>query len=432
MANAIRRHAPALGIVLFAAFAARAAWIFFVHPDPTDGRLDDTSWYWFSAHYFANGDGYVNPLTGTPTAAWPPGYPVFLGSLFRAFGEHLPLALMANVALGTLTVAGVYGLGLLLFERTTALVAAAAMALWPGQIYFTSLVMSESLFTLLFVLGLVAIALAARSPRPHAAVLAVGVITAVAAFTRGHALLLLPLAGLWWAASGVRWQQAARWTGAATLVVGLALAPWVARNAHHLGRPVLISNNMGHNIWIGHNDGATGRIPPADIARPAPERGDMTQAEFEAAADARQLREGLEYMATHPAREIELSLVKVRALWESDASGLDWNAGFREGFYASEGLERFLRGLANGYWFAALGLAAAGLLAVRSRLTNDLLILPAIVLAWTALHVLFYGDPRYHYPVAFVLALLAARGAVALAEPLARPLPRLKRRYAPA
>ena len=55
--------------------------------------------------------------------------------------------------LALLTVVVVYAIGLMLFDRRTALVAAGAIALWPGQIYFTSLTLSEPLFTFLFTLA---------------------------------------------------------------------------------------------------------------------------------------------------------------------------------------------------------------------------------------------------------------------------------------
>ncbi len=73
--------------MLAVAAIVRIAWILHFHPTPTDGRFDDTAWYRGAAHYFAEGAGYVNPFTNTPTAAWPPGYPVTLGVVFKIFGE---------------------------------------------------------------------------------------------------------------------------------------------------------------------------------------------------------------------------------------------------------------------------------------------------------------------------------------------------------
>jgi hypothetical protein len=51
-----------------------------------------------------------------------------------------------------------------------------------------------------------------------------------------------------------------------------------------------------------------------------------------------------------------------------------------------------------------------------------------LLLAWTATHLLFFGDPRFHYPIVFACAILAARGTVAAFEALLRPLPGLRRK----
>jgi hypothetical protein len=119
-------------------------------------------------------------------------------------------------------------------------------------------------------------------------------------------------------------------------------------------------------------------------------------------------------------------------MYESDATAIDWNAGYQHGFYASDRVEGWLRALANGFWFAALGLAAAGLAASRSRLHDITGVLPATVLLWTATHLLFFGDARFHYPIVFAIALFAARGLVVLAEAVRRPQPSLGGRYAEA
>ena len=65
-----RSHLPAIGLILLAALVLRVTWVIFVHPDPVaEGCFDDTAWYQAAAHYFANGDGDVNPFVGGPMTA---------------------------------------------------------------------------------------------------------------------------------------------------------------------------------------------------------------------------------------------------------------------------------------------------------------------------------------------------------------------------
>ncbi len=429
----IRRHLPGLGLILLTALLLRLTWIAYVHPDPTDGRFDDTAWYRGAAHFFSRGEGYLNPYAGTPTAAWPPGYPAFLGVVFRLFGEGIRQTSIANLVLALLTIVVVYGIGLLLFDRRTALVAAAAVAIWPGQIFFTSLTLSEPLFTFLFTL---AVLLMLAVPRVSAwrggLLVAFGVVTGLAVFTRGQALLLVPLAVVAWGLAGYRWRPALAWAMLASAVVVIMLVPWTARNQREIGSPVVLATNLGPNLWIGNHDDATGRMAIPEVEPPQASRAGLTQGEYEVKTGNLALRKGLRFMLTHPEREVQLAGIKVRAMYESDATALDWNAAYHPDFYASQSLEEGLRGLANGFWLAALILSAAGLIASRSRLNGPLGVLPIMLLAWTAFHLLFFGDSRFHYPIVFAFALLGARGFIVIFDALRRPQAILAKRYAAA
>ena len=408
-------------------------WIASICPDPTDGRFDDTAWYRGSAHFFSLGEGYLNPYAGTPTAAWPPGYPAFLGTIFRAFGEGFWQTAGANIALAMLTVIVVYGIGLLLFDRRTALVAAGAVALWPGQIFFASLTLSEPLFTFLFALAVLLILAVPRvSAWRGGTIVAFGAVTGLAVFTRGQAVLLIPLALATWRMSGFRWRPALGWVMLASAVVVIMLVPWVVRNQREIGSPVVVATNFGPNLWVGNHAGATGRMNIPEVEGPQASRAGTTQGEYEVKTSNLALRKGLRYMFTHPTRELELAGVKVRAMYEADSTALDWNAAYHSDFYSSQSLEEGLRSLANGYWFAMLILSAAGLIASRSRLNGPVGVLPIMVLSWTAFHLLFFGDSRFHYPIVFAFALMGSRGLVVVFDALRHPQVIARKRYAPA
>lgn len=429
----IRRHLPGLGLILLTAFLLRLLWIAYVQPDPTDGRFDDTAWYRGSAHFFSLGEGYLNPYSGTPTAAWPPGYPAFLGAIFRLFGEGVWQTASANLVLAVATVVVVYGIGLLLFDRRTALVAAGTVALWPGQIFFTSLTLSEPLFTFLFTLAvLLMLAVPRVSSWRGGMIIAFGAVTALAVFTRGQAVLLIPLALAAWGMSGFRWRPALGWVMLASAVVAIMLLPWAARNEREIGSPVAVATNFGPNLWIGNHTGATGRMNIPEVEPPQASRAGLTQGEYEVKTSNLALRKGLRYVFTHPTREVELAGIKVRAMYEADSTALDWNAAYHPDYYASQSLEEGLRSLANGYWFAMLILSAAGLIASRTRLNGPLGVLPILVLTWTAFHLLFFGDSRFHYPIVFAFALLGSRGLLVVFDALRHPQAIARKRYAAA
>jgi len=427
----VRRHLPPLGLILLLALATRVTWLVFVHPNPNDGRFDDTVWYRNAAHFVAAGLGYANPYWGTPTAQWPPGYPVFLGAVYKAFGEGLAQIYAANVVLAMITAVIVYAIGLQLFDRRVALIGGVAVAVWPGQVYFSSLALSEGLFTALFTLTVLVLLLVPRAGAWRGAlVIAFGVAALAAGLTRGQGLMLLAIAPVAWRLCGLSWQRSIAWGMLAAAVAGVLLAPWVVRNQRVLGSPVIIATNFGGNLWLGNHAGSNGRMQ-TDVPIPLPDRTGLTQQEYEVNGDRLQLRKALDYIKGHPLDEVRLAGLKTRALYESDATALDWNSAYDDSFYEGS-WNSWLRNLANGFWFAALGLMGIGLVAERQRLRGPLAVLPLTLLLWTAVHMVFFGDSRFHYPVVFVVALFGASGLVAAFDLVARREPSLRRRYAAA
>jgi 4-amino-4-deoxy-L-arabinose transferase-like glycosyltransferase len=307
-------------------------------------------------------------------------------------------------------------------------------------VYFTSLTLSEPLFTLLFAAAVLLMLLVAKAPGPRwPLVLAFGVSVAAAALVRGQALVLVPLAIAVWAVAGQRLRAATMWGVLSAVVVCAAIAPWTLRNWSVTGSAVAISTNTGPNLWIGHHEGATGRMSTNGELPPLTDRGARTLGEWVAANDRLALREGLTYAVTHPLDEIQLAGAKMRALFESDSVALDWNSAYERGtYYASPNVEDSLRALANGFWFSMIALSGAGLLAIARRDAGDAerarlrLALPAIVLGWTAVHVAFFGDPRFHYPIVFVFALVGAHGASEVFDAMRTRRWTLARRYAQA
>jgi 4-amino-4-deoxy-L-arabinose transferase-like glycosyltransferase len=411
---------------------SRVSWLIYIHPNPNDGRFDDTVWYRNSAHFLAAGEGYLNPFSGTKTAAWPPGYPAFLAGVFRIFGEGDVQTYAANVVVALLTIVVVYAVALLLFDQRTAALTALLLAIWPGQVYFSSLTLSEVFFTLLFATAvLCALVVPQLGAWRGAGVVVFALVTASAVLTRGQAALLLPLAVVAWRLSGMQWRASILWGILAAIVIGVVLAPWALRNDEQLGSPVIIATNLGPNLWLGNHAGASGRMDTA-VAMPLPDHSGVSEPEFEVKASDLALRKGLGYIVTHPSDELRLAGAKIRAMYEADSTAVDWNSAYKDDRYSPDGAADVLRGVANAFWFGALILGGVGLIGSRRELKTIVALVPLTILLWTAAHAVFIGDGRYHYPIVFAIALLSARGLVVLFEGVRRPQAILRRRYAPA
>lgn len=425
---ALRSHAGQVALVVGLAFALRLAWAFLTrwHPLPDD----DAYRYDFIARALAGGRGYIH-LTGDPTAFWPPGYPVLLATAYVLFGQHVIVGQLLNVAFGTATVWLVYLIGRRLFGHPTALLGAGIVACFPSLIFFTGVTLSEIAFTFWALLGVwLLIVEADLSPSPSPArggehpvtavhlrtssfeprailvLLFAGVVLGMAALTRGQALLLPLVLVPFWLRSGAGWGHIAG--RLAVLAVGMALivTPWTVRNAVQLGSPVLISTNAGVDFWIGHHDSATGNFDfavPIVIAHP-----ELSSAHREVRANSDGFRKGAKYAVTHPAQEFVLPFKKFFWLYYNDREGLRWNEEHGGQNFLPGPLREGLIALSNVYYFALAGVVVLGVRRWFSTRDPGRLLLISLVVYWTAIHLVFFGNPRFHAPIMPIVALLGA------------------------
>ena len=394
-----------MAIVLLA-FSLRLAWALYSKADPTDGRFDDSLLYHYLAIGIRDNLNYVNPFTGVPTGAWPPGYPTFLAGVYSLFGTSVEAAKIAQAVLGAVTVGAVYVLGRRLFDRATALFAALILAVMPGQIFFTGILWSEVLFTLLFVLALIAVAALPNRPARErlAWAVATGLLITMAAYVRETGLSLVLVAALYWGWSLRSWLVSVRLVSATALVIVVLIVPWAIRNTVQLDGLIVLSSSTGTNFWQGHHEGANGGFSSIDslLERSKP----RDQPGGEADAHQRGIREGLQFLVQNPVEEVKLFAVKARKLYQGDTRGLSL-AETQGQLFLPDRLRTPLRQLADGIYYAVLVLAGlAMILWVRRRGSEPLLPVLTFVVV-TLGYLVFWGDPRFHFPLMPVFCLLA-------------------------
>ena len=404
--------ACALGALL------RVLWMTTVHSVP----VSDFAYYLSKAADLASGRGYAN--NGVPTAFWPPGYPIFLAGVFKAFGSSLAVAKATNIVLWTATTVLVYLLGLRLDGRATAAVAAFTVALFPEFILFANLTSSENLFIPL-VLG----AALAFSPKQKMSAppnwkrsLLAGLLLGFAVVVRTTAVLLPPLMAL----VLVLWYRSRpAFISACLLLAAFAIPPaaWVVRNAVVMGSPVL-STNGGISLWTGNNPLATGGYrlkgptPPTDISTP----------EKELASNSEYTKAAITFVVTEPGQFIALVPEKAKQLFAKPAT-LGWNTAQNVRGASSSYSQRTLTasekravGVAvalranRSIWMKALwlvGLIGLGVALLQRRSVG--VWIGSIVGYWLLFHVTIgNGQPRYLVSVAPAVAVCAAFLVVAV------------------
>ena len=212
----------------------------------------DATYYDLFAHRLAEGLGYTVAWPDgvvTYAAHYPVGYPGILALAYRAFGEHLGVAMGVNATIGALSAIAAHRLALRELSPRLAALAALAFALHPALLLYLPAIMTESVAA-----SLAVIALAVAPSRSHAKtvskrvyyarVVASGAVFGVATLVRPQMIALAPLLAF---VVMRRWAPSALVLGAALAVV----APWTARNCARMNRCALVSVNGGWNLLIG-------------------------------------------------------------------------------------------------------------------------------------------------------------------------------------
>jgi 4-amino-4-deoxy-L-arabinose transferase-like glycosyltransferase len=396
-----------VALVVGLAFALRLVWVLVTQWQPTFD--DDAFRYDFTARALADGRGYIH-LTGDPTAFWPPGYPLLLTTAYVLFGEQVIVAQLLNLALATATVWLVYLMGRRLFDHRAALLGAGTVACFPSLIFYTGVTLSEITFTFLAMFALYLLVVDAQSghTRDLRLVLGAGLVLGLAALTRGQALLLPLVLVPFWLRSGVPRPVIGHKLVALALAMGLIVAPWTVRNAIELDAPVLIATNAGVDFWIGHHESAAGDFGALGGEQLVYSHPELDAVAREVRANNDGFVKGLAFAVTHPAQELALPFEKLFWLYYNDEEGLRWNEGHGGQEFLSGTARDGLLALSNVYYYAVLGLLALGVGRWFSLREPGRVLLLSLVVYWTLIHLVFFGNPRFHAPVMPLIALLAA------------------------
>lgn len=413
----------------------------------------DGHYYHFGATRIAAGLGYSEDVLMAGHTVWKPWchYPVglsgLLGLVYKLFGSGILVAPVVNALLGTLTVVLVHRLARYHLGENRARIAATLVALHPGLIAYSAVVMTEPLAALLIVGA--ALAAARFGPRWLGAVLA-GVILGLAALVRPSTLLAAPLV----AVMGPRpwWKALAR--GALASAIALCVvAPWTVRNCRVMDGCALVSTNGGWNLAIGAISD-TGRFDTLRASDGCPiVTGQVQQDRCWAAVGRAKIKE-------NPRRWLALIPKKLGHTFDHESFAIEYLREADPGSWPESrrvagralltffhrlllvaaalsvvswvGRERRERALTVSQWSLLAGVVAATVYAFAD-LRHPFFWLPtllplaaclplagrplqgpvgryllALLGATTLTHAVFFGDDRYHLVVTPILCILAA------------------------
>ena len=389
----------ALAALVVVGLAVRVVYTLAVSPWPP-ATIDDQTYFNALPLLLADGHGFINPFLYVfqdhvvrATAEHPPLHSVLLAGLAELGGRSPDAQRLTGAVFGagTIVVAGL--LARRLAGERAGLIAAGVAALYPVLIVTDGALMSESLFVVLVGLSLLAAFRLAEAPSlGRGAVL--GALAALAALTRGEALLLLGLLLL----PVLRRPAGRRAALVSVAAFALVLTPWTIRNWVVFDQPVLISTNPGSAIGGAncretyYGDQLGGWRP--QCLRPSPGN--------EAEHMAHLRREGIDYARDHAGRLPVVLAVRLARVWN-----------LYDVFQVPEGRSIRAHKAGVGVFFLLVPFALAGAwLLRRRRVALWIMLAPAIMVSITALTT--YGNQRFRAPAEITVVVLAAVAADAL------------------
>lgn len=370
----------------------------------------DTRIYWALAQTIRAGQPYQVSLWGVPHYALrTPGYPLFLAGCQALFGERTLPVRLVQALVGVSCPWLLYRLMRRLrpveghgHRGTVPFLAAWLVALDPFAIVLAVLLLSESVFVPLMLLGLWG--MSGLWAEPEAAPpggqwlrsLAAGAATGAAILIRPSWALFLPIVLVLWVLASEPTRRTAAVRGALGVALGTALvmAPWWVRNDAVFGRFVPTALWMGPSLYDGLHPGATGKSDMRFLDDP------QVRILDEPSLDATLTARAWAFARSHPVKALRLALVKSARFWSP------WpNA---------ETLSSPLVAVAS----AVVSLSVYALMIVGGwELRRDfraLVLLAGPLLYFWVLHMLFVGSIRYRIPGAIPALGLAAVGAFRL------------------
>lgn len=255
----------------------------------------------------------------------PPGYPYALAAVYAATGLADVAPLIAQMALGTLSVGLAFLIGRRWGDATQGLLWAAGMVATWSFPYFEGELLEPALavFLGLCLAGTLAYWTEGKYAGPG---FLAGLLFGAYVLVRPNALLLGPLFlawGLWVARRADAMRRFGFGAGAFLLATALVVLPITLRNHRTSGEWVLISANGGINLYCGNNPLADGHSPGApeifawdcfdypQLLRSLPSRPGMGYAE----ASREFSRRAMAYARAHPGNVLRLLAQKTLLFW---------------------------------------------------------------------------------------------------------------------
>lgn len=353
---------------------------------------------------------------GERTSLRPPLYSALVAAIYAVFGERSYVAIsLVQSAISLLTVLITWKLARHLLGPRESWVAAVLVAFYPSLLAFNCLVLSETLFTFLFVAS-VYLSIRFQSEPSASGALFLGLSLGLGALTRSILWVCVPIVFFFlFLSSTGSYRKRFQYLTMATIVFALTLAPWAWRNTELQRTFTLIDVMGGRNVMMGNYEHTPLERSWATItdvkgekawhrvlANATPGYSSLTQGQIDKLA----MRYGIRYFFDHPAQSAQRCLVRFFNFWQLEREML---AGVHQGLWGKVSLwwEVLLALVIIGGYALVILSAIFGFFAAPLHWKQN-----GLLLLWIALpcgvHTIAFAHSRYHLPLIPIVCLYTA------------------------
>lgn len=397
--------------ILIIGFALRLLLLVYFWDKPL-AIVDETHYHAIAENILKHHEFALN--VGHPTSIRPPLYPAFLSVIYYLTGGiHLNAVRIVQIILSLTTVFMVYMLGKKVFDEKIGLLAALMFSVYPSFLFFTHLILTEVLFTFLFIMFVWFFLLFIEEKKDRYIWWA-GLFLGLGSLTRSilFPFLIVTLIFLLIICK-ITFLQTTKGLMLLTIGCTMVIVPWAVRNIKLYNSPVIIDTMGGLNMYMGNYEHTPLNRAWAAVDLTGEKawyygHEKILSTMNEAQKQEWAINKAKNFIRNHKLLTIKRDLIKVANFWGLERTVI---GGILTGYYPEFNKKIYLVGITFTIFFS-YALVAIG--SVFGFVYNfgfrkyDVLFIVILISYFTFMHALTFGHPRYHLPLISLLAIFAS------------------------
>lgn len=351
------------------------------------------------------------------------GYPVVISFWYKIFGATLVAGKVFNLLCSVIVLLLIYFAAEIAFDRSVARICALIFALWPTQVMYSSVMATEHIFGVFYMLSILLVFLIGNSlfgKKVYMHSFTLGMALTATQFIRPISILLFPAIFLYiyiFSGHEISFRNLAQKTRIfAIICITYMLTLFLLTEVvFHFTGVNLSNSSPGYNLLMGTNAKYRGVWNPED-AEIIKEFGyDANRIQEEA------LSRSLSRIRSNPGGFLKFALTKkIAAMWENEGYGYYWSTqrinSSSAFFEFMNEHSKFIRSIYQSYYVLILFLVLVGSIFALKNINYNASLLMLLPLGVMGAHLFLEVQGRYAFPAMTLLIIMSAYGVTGAKE----------------